>query len=255
MSDRAPVAVVGACGKMGRMVEAHLEGAPDLILAYRIDPSLAEAPGPPRSAPTLDAIGPGGVAGIIDFSSPAGAVRAAAAAARIGCPLVSGTTAIDEKGWAALDAAARVVPVCWSPNFSSGIPVMMAALREAAGGLPAGWHLEIAETHHAAKRDAPSGTALRLAEVWREVRGGRLVHGREGLTGPRPDDEIGIHALRAGDVVGEHRLLLAGHGEVLEIAHRMQDRTAFAQGSVEALRRLRRRSPGRYEWGELLCSA
>ncbi len=255
MSDRSPVALVGACGKMGRIVEAQLELAVDFVLACRIDPSLAADPGPPLSAPTLDSIGSAEVAGIIDFSSAVGVAAAAAAAARIGCPLVSGTTAIDKKGREALDAAARIVPVCWSPNFSIGIPVLMTALREAARTLPPGWHLEIAETHHAAKRDAPSGTALRLCEIWREIRGGRIIHGRQGLVGPRSEDEIGMHALRVVDAVGEHRLLLGGRGEVIEFVHRMQDRTAFAQGSIEALRRLKRRGPGCYEWGELLCSA
>jgi 4-hydroxy-tetrahydrodipicolinate reductase len=253
VTDRLPVALVGACGRMGRATELQLSAAPDFSLAVRIDPSLPADPGPPRSAPNLDAIDQGEIGGIIDFSAAAGTVAAARAALRIECPLVSGTTAVDDAGREALRAAAEQVPVCWAPNFSMGIPLLLAALREAAVRLPGGWHLEIAETHHVGKRDAPSGTALRLAETWREVRGGRLVHGRQGIVGPRGADEIGIHALRAGDVVGEHRVLLAGSGEVLEYVHRMQDRAAFAAGSIEALRRLVRKGPGRYEWSELLC--
>ncbi len=253
MKNRSPVALVGACGRMGRMVEEQLGRADDFILHCRVDRSLSLEAGPPRSAPALDAIQLGEIEGIIDFSAASGAALAAKGAARLGCALVSGTTAMDAAGFEALDAAARIVPVCWSPNFSMGIPLLAAALHDAARRLPREWQLEIAEVHHAAKRDAPSGTALRLAEIWREARGGRLVHGRQGDAGPRDSEEIGVHALRLGDVVGEHRVLLGGRGETLEFIHRMQDRTAFAMGSIEALRRLLRQGPGRYEWSDLLC--
>jgi 4-hydroxy-tetrahydrodipicolinate reductase len=253
VSGRSAVALVGACGRMGRAVELHLERTSDFILTCRIDRSLKQDKGPPMSGPSLDPLGPGDVAGIIDFSVAEGTVAAARAAERIGCALVSGTTAIDDAGREALSAAARSVPVCWSPNFSVGIVLLAAALREAASRLPSGWQLEITEAHHSGKRDAPSGTALRLAEAWRETRGGRISYGRHGITGPREEDEIGVHALRLGDVVGEHRALLGGSGEVLEYVHRMQDRTAFAAGSVEALRRLLRQGPGWHEWSDLLC--
>ncbi len=251
--ERRGVALMGACGRMGSAVTQALSRSADLTLVFRADRSLSAAPGPPRSAPDLSSLAREEASGIIDFSSVAGMIEAAAAARRTGCALVSGTTGVDDMARHALRDASRDVPVCWSPNFSVGVAVLLRALADAAKGLPAGWQLEIAETHHAGKRDAPSGTALRLAEAWRRERGGRFVCGREGNVGPRDPEEVGIHALRIGDVVGEHRVLFGGEGEILEYVHRVQDRAAFAAGCVEALRRLLRQGPGFYEWSELLC--
>jgi len=236
---------------MGQAVEAMLARCDDLILVFRADRALKETSGPPRSGPDLISLAPGQVEGIIDFSQPEGTVAASVAASRLGCPLVSGTTGLDDDAFAALRRAAQDVPVCWSPNFSVGIPFLDGALRELARRLPRGWQIEIAETHHAGKRDAPSGTALRLAQTWRDERGGEIRYGRHGPSGPRGAAEVGIHALRLGDVVGEHRVLLGCSGETLEVVHRVQDRTAFASGSVEALRSLLRKGPGWYEWNDL----
>jgi 4-hydroxy-tetrahydrodipicolinate reductase len=249
VSDRIPIALAGACGRMGGAIERVVTASADLTLAFRADRAL---PPSPDGGPDLSALAPGSVAGIVDFTSNTGVKESAAHAIRIGCPLVSGTTGLDDAARASLAAAAESVPVCWSPNFSIGIPLLTRALREAARRLPVGWQVEITEVHHGGKKDAPSGTALRLAEVWKEQRGGRLVHGREGMVGPREGGEIGIHALRIGDVVGEHRILLGAPGETLEAIHRVQDRTAFAAGCVEALRRLLRQGPGWYAWEDLL---
>lgn len=249
MSDRIPIALAGACGRMGGAVEKVVAASADLIVVFRADPALATGLG---TGPDLSSLAPGSVAGIIDFTSVSGVIESARHAARLGCPLVSGTTGLDDAARASLQAAAEQVPVCWSPNFSVGIPLLARALREAARKLPAGWQIEITEIHHDGKKDAPSGTALRLAEVWRTERGGRLVHGRDGMVGPREIGEIGVHALRIGDVVGEHRVLLGAPGETLEAIHRVQDRTAFAAGCVEALRRLLRQGPGWYAWEDLL---
>ena len=255
MSAPAPIALVGAGGRMGAAVERALVSAPDLELVYRADPSFPLDAGPPRSAPDLAGLRAGEVKGIIDFSSPDGVRVAAEGARRLGCALVSGTTGIEEGARVLLREVSKTVPVCWSPNFSIGAPLLAAALRAAARLLPPDWQLEVTEVHHAGKRDAPSGTAIRMAEGWRQARGGPLVHGRHGITGPRAPDEVGMHALRLGDVVGEHRLLLGGAGEVLEGIHRVQDRSAFARGCIEALRRLMRQGPGWYEWDELLIGS
>lgn len=250
MSTRRPIALVGACGRMGQAVARAITDDPDFSIGYRIDRSLTAGP---SEGPDLAIVGKGTVAAIVDFTSSAGARQAAEHAERIGCALVSGSTGLDEPARAALERAARSVPVCWAANYSIGIPLLMRALREAATRLPGGWQIEITEVHHSGKRDAPSGTALRLAETWKETRGGRFVHGREGLTGPREPDEIGLHALRIGDVIGEHRILVGGAGETIEAIHRVQDRTAFASGCLEALRRLLRQGPGWYGWEDLLC--
>ena len=253
MSLEIGVAVHGACGRMGEAVERALASAPDCSLVYRSDPLLQPDSGPPRSAIDLSGLVPGEVAGIIDFSLPEATGLAIDAARRLRCALVSGTTGLDQSTREAMREASREIPICWAPNFSTGVPILVHALRETAARLPAPWQIEIVEAHHKAKRDAPSGTALRLAETWREVQGGRFVHGREGKVGPREHEEIGLHAVRLGDVIGEHRVLLGGVGETVELTHRVQDRAAFASGSVEALRRLLDRQPGLYEWDDLLC--
>jgi 4-hydroxy-tetrahydrodipicolinate reductase len=241
---------------MGRAIDARLSADPDFELGFRADRAFDAGSSPAGVAQGADLSGlvHGQVVAIIDFSSPDGLQDAARAASRLCIPLVSGTTGMNDITREALLLTARTAPVCWAPNFSIGIPLLAGMVRDLARATPASWQAEIAETHHAAKRDAPSGTALRLAEAWKSVRGGRFVHGREGMTGPRKPEEIGIHAIRIGDVVGEHRVLIGGVGETLEIVHRMQDRTAFAAGCLEALRRLMRRGPGWYEWEDLLSS-
>jgi 4-hydroxy-tetrahydrodipicolinate reductase len=237
---------------MGLEVEQALRRANDFELSVRIDPTLEEAPGSPRCTPSLSSLSRNEVAGIIDFSSPEGLREAIDAAMRVACALVSGTTGLTEADHSALRKASEAIPICWAPNFSVGVPILVRALRAASGILPEGWQIEIVDIHHDRKRDAPSGTALRLAETWKAGRGGRFVHGREGMVGPRATDEIGLHALRLGEVVGEHRLLLGGPGENLEAVHRVGSRSAFANGSIEALRRLLGRVPGLYEWEDLL---
>lgn len=236
------------------MVARTLAATPDWSLVYRSDPLLEPDPGPPRAAPDLSGLAEGEIAGIIDFSLPEATAHAVETARRLRCVLVSGTTGLHPSTREAMQEASREIAVCWAPNFSTGVPILARALRETAELLPETWQVEIVEAHHKAKRDAPSGTALRFGEIWKDARGGRFVHGREGQVGPREAEEIGLHAVRLGTVVGEHRILLGGVGETIELTHRVQDRTAFASGSVEALRRLLDRQPGLYEWDELLCS-
>jgi 4-hydroxy-tetrahydrodipicolinate reductase len=240
---------------MGRAVEAALRAADDLDCAVLVDPELEASPGPPPSVPNLDSYGVGTLSGIIDFSSPEGHREALAAATRIGCPFVSGTTGLDDSDRSAMQEAGERIPVCWAPNFSIGVSVLDQALRRVAAMLPESWQIEIVDIHHAQKKDAPSGTALRFAETWRKGRGGATVYGRHGMIGARNPEEIGVHALRIGEVVGEHRILLGGPGETLEAVHRVGSRAAFAGGSCEALRRLLRKGPGWYEWEDLLRDA
>jgi len=237
---------------MGRAVEAAAAVALDLKVVYRSDRAFEAAEAPSRQGSSLASLQEGEIDGIIDFSSREGTLDAAAAARRLKACLVSGTTGLDAESLATLREASLATAVCWAPNFSIGIPLLIRTVRDLARALPAGWQVEIAETHHAGKRDAPSGTALRIAEAWRERRPGRLVHGRQGTPGPREGDEIGLHAIRLGDVVGEHRVILGGSGEMIEITHRVQDRAAFAVGCLEAMRRLVGRGPGWYEWEDLL---
>jgi 4-hydroxy-tetrahydrodipicolinate reductase len=163
--------------------------------------------------------------------------------------LLVGTTGLDAAAELALDAAAKRVAVLVAPNLSPGIAALKKSLRVALAALP-GYDVEIVERHHRGKVDAPSGTALALAAVVAHERvlpwpsAARL--GRGGAAGPRPDGEIGIHALRGGAWVGEHAVLLAGPHETLEFIHVAQDRDAFVAGALAGLRFLAAASPGRY---------
>jgi 4-hydroxy-tetrahydrodipicolinate reductase len=152
-------------------------------------------------------------------------------------------------------AAAATVPVVRAANFSLGVAALRRALHAALEALPASFDVEIIERHHRLKRDSPSGTALRLARDVAAQRGGpeAMRHGREGAVGPRPAGEIGVHAVRGGDLVGDHTVLLAGPGEWLELRHVAQDRRAFAEGALAAARFVARARPGLYTLEEVLA--
>ncbi|MDP2310336.1 MAG: 4-hydroxy-tetrahydrodipicolinate reductase [Pseudomonadota bacterium] len=210
------VGVHGATGRMGRLVLPEIEAAPDLELAWACG---RELPSP------LDADV------IIDFSTPDGLRRLLAQAP---CPVVTGTTGMTP---AELLAANPALAVLHSANFSLGVAVLARLVRDAAQALP-GYDIEVVELHHKHKRDAPSGTALHLVEGL-----GTVVSGR---TGPRGDGEIGVHAVRGGDIVGEHRVYLSGPGERLELAHVATHRGLFASGAVAAARWLVGKPAGLY---------
>jgi 4-hydroxy-tetrahydrodipicolinate reductase len=190
---------------------------------------------------------------VVDFSAPAATLALAPVAATSGIAIVSGTTGLGEDARAALDRAAQRVPVLWEPNMSIGVHVLARLVAEAASAL-SDWDVEIVETHHRAKVDAPSGTALRLAEAVRAARThpSRLVHGRHGKPGPREADELGMHALRGGDVIGDHVVHLFGGGERIELTHRATSREVFAHGALRAAQWIAGRAPRRYSLGDVL---
>ncbi|MCC7141272.1 MAG: 4-hydroxy-tetrahydrodipicolinate reductase [Candidatus Eisenbacteria bacterium] len=261
-SERAPierpirVAVVGAAGRMGQLLSAAIEEAHDLELAFAVERNLAplgeEARAEGEPPTRLEHAAPEELDAVIEFTTARAVPAIAREVERLGVAWVSGTTGLDEEGKAALAAAGRVAPVLSSPNFSLGIAVLRRLLERAARLLPEGWELEIVESHHGAKVDAPSGTALVLADQWVQRRpldsgrSGSQVHGRSGRVGPRPAGEVGIHAVRLPEGAGEHRLLLGGRGESLELIHRAHDRSAFAHGALEALRWLTAQPPRLY---------
>jgi 4-hydroxy-tetrahydrodipicolinate reductase len=258
------VAVVGASGRMGRAVIrlARAQGIPIVCAIGTTDTG--------RDAGELAGIGPIGVCVgdalieieraqadvVIDFSAPQATLALAPFAAAAGSALVSGTTALGDDARAALERAAASVPVLWEPNMSIGIHVLSQLVSRAVSAL-AEWNVEIVETHHAAKVDAPSGTAVRLAEVVRAARTSatRLVHGRQGQPGARADAEIGMHALRGGDVVGDHVVHLMGPGERLELAHHATSREVFAHGALRAARWIAGKPPGSYGLRDVLVRA
>lgn len=192
---------------------------------------------------------------VIDFSfheATPGLVELAAAARK---PIVIGTTGHTTAERRRILATTSRIPMVWSGNYSVGVNLLFHLVRQAASVLPAEYHAEIIEMHHRMKRDAPSGTAERLIEVVREARqltADQVRHGRAGITGSRPDAEIGVHALRGGDVVGDHTVMFAGPGERVELSHRASDRSIFAQGALRAAQWVVGRSPGHYLMEDVL---
>jgi 4-hydroxy-tetrahydrodipicolinate reductase len=200
----------------------------------------------------LAALRESGARVLIDFSSPAIVAGAARACATAGVALVSGTTGLDEQATRAIDEASQHVPVLWEPNMSVGVFVLGEIVRRALAMLGEGFDVEIVETHHGMKADAPSGTARRLAEIAREVRELTIVTGRDGKPGPRTRGEVGVFAVRGGDVVGDHVVHLLGSGERLELTHRATSRDVFAIGALRAATWIAGRPAGRYAFGDVL---
>jgi 4-hydroxy-tetrahydrodipicolinate reductase len=219
------IAVVGARGRMGRTVAA-LAQEQGIEVVAAID-----------TGDRLNLLATSGADVAIDFSSPVATMELADVAADAGIAIVSGTTGLREEGQAALDRAALRVPVAWEPNMSIGVHVLGALVARAIEMLGPDFDIEIVEAHHRLKVDAPSGTALRIADIARDARGGaRFVHGREGKPGARSPAEIGVHAVRGGDVVGDHSVYLLGTGERIELVHRASSRELFASGALRVAR-------------------
>lgn len=261
MSSPLRIAVVGASGRMGASVIrlAHERG---LTIVRAIGQGAAgrdvgELAGVGRIGVVVEAevevLAAGGFDAVIDFSSPDILPELAAIAAVAGAALVSGTTGVARDGEVALGEASRRIPILWEPNLSVGVHLLGDLLRRAIAALGDGFDIEIVETHHRKKVDAPSGTALRLAAIADETAGGReLRHGREGMPGARGAREVGLHAVRGGDVVGDHSVHLIGQGERLELVHRATNRDVFAHGAIRAAIWLVGKPAGRYGLGDVL---
>lgn len=250
---------------MGRAIVRAIAEDPSLALVAAIDRAgdlVARDAGEIAQARTLgvrlsaDREAIAGASVVIDFSSPAATALAAERCARSATPMVIGTTGLDAAAHAAIDALATRAAVVVAPNTSIGVAVLFHLAAEAARLLGAEFDAEIVEMHHRRKVDAPSGTALRLAERIAAAKGlaipDSFVHGRSGQVGVRPEKEIGIVALRGGDVIGEHTLVLAGPGERIELTHRAHDRSLFAQGALRAARWVTSAPPGRYDMTHVL---
>ena len=254
--------MLGATGRMGTRIIQLIGEDPALRLGAAIDraghPRLGEDAGlvlglAPLGVPLEPHVGrPVDV--LIDFSTPAATLEAAKACARQGIALVVGTTGFEREQRAELETAAAQVPLLISSNFSKAVNLLMKLAGEAARALGDAADIEIVERHHHFKKDAPSGTALRLAEIVAEGIGtDRFVHGRSGLTGERPRGEIGLHALRTGDNPGEHTVVFGLMGECLELSHRALNRDGFARGAIDAARFLAGKPPGLYTMADLLA--
>lgn len=192
----------------------------------------------------------------IDFTTPASTREAARLAQSHKTAAVVGTTGLDAEAEAALDELAKVAPVLVAANFSPGVALLLHLAEKAAAALGPAYDLEVVELHHRNKVDSPSGTALALGKALAEGRGvdfdsARLTE-RQGQVGARSQEEIGIFAVRGGDIVGEHTAYLIGGEERIEIAHRAQKRSVFAAGALRAAEWLVTQKPGRYSMSDLL---
>lgn len=237
------VLLVGAKGRMGQAIVAAADAAGAVIVA-----ALDEG----------DDLGKGmnGCDVVIDFSHPSatdGICRACLGASK---PLVIGTTGHSNEQRARIKEASESLPIVSSPNFSVGVNVLFWLTRKTAEMLGPDFDLEITETHHRLKKDAPSGTARRLAEILCDAReldyGKNVVHGRKGLIGERNATEIGVHSIRGGDVVGDHTVTFAGQGERLDLTHKASSRETFARGALRAAHWVAGRSPGLYSMEDVL---
>lgn len=193
---------------------------------------------------------------LIEFTSPEATLEHLEVAADHNTSMVIGTTGLSLKQMARVEELSCRIPCLCSPNMSVGVNIMYALLEMAAAALGEDYDLEIIETHHHFKVDAPSGTALKLAEVLAKATGRDLaqagVYGRKGMVGKRKDLEIGIHAVRAGDIVGDHMVIFGGMGERLEIIHRAHSRENFARGALRAARWIVGQKPGLYSMRDVL---
>lgn len=192
---------------------------------------------------------------IIDFSFHEVTPSIAKLAVTHQRPLVIGTTGHTAEERTAILKATESIPVVWAGNYSVGVNTLNYLTRKAAEILNENYEAEVLEMHHHHKKDAPSGTAARLLEILQaaySLDDSQLVHGREGLIGARPKNEIGVHALRGGDIVGEHTVFFCGQGERIELTHRATDRAIFAQGALRAAHWATTQKAGLYDMEAVL---
>jgi 4-hydroxy-tetrahydrodipicolinate reductase len=261
------VAVTGAAGRMGQRIVTLTHEADGLVMSGAV-----EHPAHPKvgaDAGTVAGCGPLNVAitgslkqameasdVLIDFTFPEVTLENAEVCARLGKSMVIGSTGFSAEQKARLAEFAKVIPIVSAPNMSVGVNVCFKVLKEIAQSLGDGFDVEIVELHHNKKKDAPSGTAVRMGEVVAEALG-RDYHKvanchREGFTGERTRDEIGMQTVRGGDIVGEHTVYFIGMGERIELTHRAMSRDMFARGAVRAASWLATQKPGLYDMQDVL---
>jgi 4-hydroxy-tetrahydrodipicolinate reductase len=256
------IAVVGATGKMGRTVlrlvaddEHSLVAAigTDLIGAD-VGTLLGEHPSGLCITDDLLSLVEAKPDVVIDFSSANAFISVAEATARAGAALVSGTTGLSDQALDALALTSKLIPVLWEPNMSVGVHVLKELMRLAVLQLGDSADIEIVETHHRFKADSPSGTAIALLDVIKSTSESTTVtHGRSGRPGARIRSEVGMHAIRGGDVIGDHTVHFLCDGERLELTHRASSRELFASGALRAAAWIAGKPKGRYTLKDVLA--
>jgi 4-hydroxy-tetrahydrodipicolinate reductase len=251
---------------MGRTLVDLVLGSDDLTLAGAIEatghPGLgqdAAGAGPTASGVRVTADAAAVIAGaecLVDFSAPAATLAHLDACVRSRVPMVIGTTGFSAQDRERINAASARIPVVLAPNMAVGVNVLFKLAETAAKVLGDAYDIEIIEAHHRHKVDAPSGTALRIGEIVAAALGRDLghsaAHGRRGNTGERDPKTIGFHAVRGGDIVGEHTVIFAGEGERVELVVRSTSRATYALGALRACRFLKGRPAGVYDMQDVL---
>ena len=260
--------VAGADGRMGRRIISMIYKNPDITLTGAFE--LADHPSVNEDAGLVAGLGELGVKiadsvedviqqgdVLIDFTTPQATLENIRMAEAKGIAMVIGTTGITGDAHKEVQTLARKIKCVMAPNMSVGVNVMFKIAGDMARILGRDYDMEILETHHRLKKDAPSGTAMRLAEILAESVGRDLqkvgVYERKGIIGERPDEEIGIQAWRAGDITGEHTLMFGGIGERLELIHRAHNRDNFARGAVRAALWVVNQPEGLYDMQDVLA--
>ncbi|MBI5386711.1 MAG: 4-hydroxy-tetrahydrodipicolinate reductase [Verrucomicrobia bacterium] len=236
--------ITGSKGRMGQMLLACAARIPEIQVVGAVD----QGDDISRFIADCDAV--------VDFSLHHATLGFAELCAQHQKALVIGTTGHTEPEKSQISNFKSQIPMVWASNYSTGVNTLFWLTRKAAEILGPGFDLEIVEMHHRRKQDAPSGTAVSLAEILAGVRQVQLKevarHGRQGLVGARTPTEIGLHALRGGDVVGDHTVIFATDGERVELTHRASSRETFANGALRAARWVVRQKPGRYDMQDVL---
>ena len=262
------IVVTGAAGKMGARILNAARAESNLLVVgaterpgspqIGLDAGLLSGAGPLEvtvSASLEEALRPGADV-VIDFTAPGASLHHAATCAKSGVALVVGTTGFSAQAKAELAGHAREIPILMAPNMSVGVNVLSRLVAEAARALGPDYEVEIVELHHRAKKDAPSGTALHLAESAAAALGvdpsQATVYERHGDIGARKAGTIGVQTLRGGDVVGDHTVYFLGEGERLELTHRATSRDNFARGALRAARFLAGKPKGLYDMRDVL---
>ncbi len=261
------VIVCGAAGRMAGRIVALVQEANDFTLAGAVERPGHQGIG--KDAGELAGIGKIGLPlvddlrsvvkegqVVFDFTTPQAAMSHLHVAAQAKVPMVLGTTGLSESDMKKAKELSAAIPCVLSPNMSVGVNVLYKVLADVASALGSDYDVEIFETHHRFKKDAPSGTALRMGKMIAAALGRDLdkagIYGRKGMVGERGKEEIAIHALRAGDVVGEHTVVFGGMGERVEVTHRAHSRDTFARGALRAARWVVGRPPGLYDMHDVL---
>ncbi|MCH2061288.1 MAG: 4-hydroxy-tetrahydrodipicolinate reductase [Verrucomicrobiales bacterium] len=244
MTQPLKVLVTGCNGRMGKAVIDCSESHDAIEVAKKIDVGDCVA----SALEKCDSV--------IDFSFHTFTCQLIEDCVKQNKPAVIGTTGHTDEEIQAINEAAESIPLVMSPNFSIGVNTLFWLTGKTAETLGKGYDLEVIEMHHRLKQDAPSGTAKHLAEILAEKTGlsynEHTLHGRQGIIGPRTDDEIGMHSMRGGDVIGDHTVIYAASGERIELTHKASSRNTFANGALRASDWLKDQSPGLYDMQDVL---